>query len=448
MDYCKYHPTVAATFKCKHCDMTLCDQCVDHSEDGIRCFICGEELESLGAGHDITPFWRRLDKAFKYPMNRETMLLIVIASVVSSFGALIGGISGFVLGLIVTAATTKFSFMCLQHTADGKLECPEAKESLSGGLKIVLHFIAIFIFISLMIYGVSQSLGETASVIAILFWTISLPAIFVSYARNESIIDAINPIEIIKLVSALGGSYFLLLLFLSIMAASVGTLNHILSDFYFFSTVLQSIVSYYYLVVIFHLMGYLIFQKQKKLGFVSRFDDDDALFSRPESQRESAKLNVLAKAGKFDELEATFRDLVKSNPDDLFLSQKMMDFFEAAKKYDRVDSYFPGYLDLIEKNNRAGQAVILYQKLTHKNPDYQLATAETRFRLANLCLAASKPALAVKLINGIHRDHPDFTDMVAAYETMLAALKEIPGRGMQAEKCEQLLEKLRGKFAS
>ncbi len=441
MDYCKYHATSASTFRCSHCAISFCDDCVQHTENSILCCLCNRELESLGAGGDITPFWRRLDQAFKYPVNRETLSFIIVVSLISSLGVMLGGFLNFVLGLIITAITTKYSFLCLQETAEGCQDCPDVRSAYSGGFKMILQIIVIFIAISLMIYGVSVFLGEIAFILFTFFWVFSLPAVFISYARSESIWDAINPIVVTRLIIALGGSYLLLLLFLGIMVASVGTLNHLLGEFYFFSAVLQNIVSYYYMVVMFHLMGYLLYQKQKQLGFVSRLQTDDPS-STAEAKQANARFDVLAKEGRFSELEFAFRDYLRLKPKDLPVFQKMMDFLVAARKYDQVDKHLTDYLNLIREHNNPRQAITLYQKMIHFKPDYQPSQAEQRFELAKLCDEAGKPALTVKLISGIHQDHPQFKDVLAAYELLHKALSEMPGKDAQAAKYRQLIEKL------
>lgn len=78
MDYCKYHPLDGATYACRACNSHQCDKCVDDEHNAAHCFVCGAVLESLGSANTVEPFWRRLKEAFKYPVNTNSMSLIVI----------------------------------------------------------------------------------------------------------------------------------------------------------------------------------------------------------------------------------------------------------------------------------------------------------------------------------------------------------------------------------
>lgn len=443
MDYCKYHPVSEATYVCKSCDIAQCDHCVDEGDTPVRCFVCGGELESLGLGESVAPFWRRLDQCFAYPMKKETLMLIAVASIVAAIGASIGGLLGIILSVIVTAITTKYSFLCLQQTASGNMQAPEVSEAYSGGLTIIIHIIAILIGISLMVYGVANTLGDMAAALFLLFWFFCLPAVFINYARFEEILPAINPIEVVRLVLQLGGSYLLLLLFITIMVASIGTLNQLLEDFYFFSTILQSVVSYYYWIVIYHLMGYLIFQKQRSLGYVSRLENESDVHYRSEKSHLIAKIEVMAKEGMFHELSEVFRVALKKYPNDLEIFNRYFDFLCALHKKSDLDKFWPDYLTCLEKNGRTEQVPGLLQRILHFDPDYLPATAIIRYKLAVQVVEQGKPSVAIKLINGLHRDHPKFDKLPEAYLLMADALEEIPDKQPQAKKCRVMANKLK-----
>ena len=444
MAYCKYHPLTASTYHCESCQINQCDHCVDDDPEHPEphCFVCAGAVDSLGAT-DIAPFWRRLDRAFHYPMNKQTMMLIFIASLLASMGAFIGGITGFCLSLIVTAITTKYSFLCLQRTTDGGVTAPDMNEAFSGGFKIILHIIFILIGISLMIVGVERLFGGLASVLFSIFWMVCLPAVFINYARFEQIGPAINPIEIGRLVFTLGGAYLLLLLFIAIMIASVGTLHQILEEqVYFFSAILQSIVSYYYLIVIFHLMGYLIFQKQKILGFTSRLESSEHSAGRSSQNRMLANIDVLTKEGQFDGACVTFKQGLQAFPTSYELHSRFFDFLYGLNKLDELDAVWPTYLDLLCRRGRETHASTAYQRLLLLDKHYQPTSPDVRYRIAQACFEAGKSVLVVKLLNGLHRDDPQYKALIPAYELMAKALDDLPNKREQAEKLRRMMRQL------
>lgn len=451
MDYCKYHPLVSSTYHCEHCQISQCDSCVEHIEESNehRCFVCGASLESLGAGSDVAPFWRRLDSAFQYPMNKQTLLLIIIASGLATVSAAIGGLLGFILSLTVTAVMTKYSFVCLQSTTNGEAQAPEPQEAFSGGFRMLLHIVIILIGISVMIAGVHQIFGPLISTLFSLFWMISLPAVFINYARFEEILPALNPIEIGRLVITLGRAYLMLLLFIMIMLASVGTLHQLLeSQLSFFSAIPESIVSYYYLIVTFHLMGYLLFQKQRVLGFTSRLDSSlDEQEERSQKEHLLAKINVLVKEGEFDEVLRCFKEGMTGNPNDLELHNRFFDFLVGMKNIHEIDIFLPVYVELLKNNGHTKLSSTSYQRILVLDMNYIPSLAITRYQLAQSCFHSGKEKLTVKLLNGLHRDEPEFADLIPAYELMAKALDNLPNREKHAEKCRQLITSLKSKTA-
>ncbi|WP_415881267.1 hypothetical protein [Neptuniibacter sp. QD34_54] len=441
MDYCKYHPLKASTYHCNACHLSVCDSCVDEPDEDIRCVRCGERLDSLGAGENIDPFWRRLDQAFRYPMDAQVLMLILGASIFSAVGAFIGGLIGFILSILVAGVTTKYSFMCLQQTADGSMKAPLVTAAYSGGVKMIIHIIAIFLAIGLMLLAVSKTFGDFVTTAFAIFWLFSLPAVFINYARFESIGAAINPIELIKLVCKLGRSYLILLAFLLIMIASVATLNQLFSDFYFFSNILESITSYYYLIVIFHLMGYLLFQKQRALGFASRFDEDEMQI-RTDKLHFMDKVEVLTKEGRFEDVSYEFKEGIKQFPKELDIFNRYFDYLCAIQNSEDTCVFFPNYLECLKQSNRESLIPVLIQRVYQYDPNFKLKDPAARHEIAKKCHEAGKYKLAIKLLNGLHREFPQYEGRVKAYELMADALEAMPGKGQQAEKYREMAAKM------
>ena len=443
MEYCKYHPVEAATYSCTHCNIRQCDHCVDASAGSVRCFVCRRELENQGPGDSIVPFWRRLDKCFSYPMTMQTLLLIILASAVSALAASAGGLQSFVILLVVSAVTTKYGFLCLQQTAAGKMDAPDVSEAYSGGIKLIIHIILIVLGIVFMVLAVANVLGQFAALAFSVFWLCCLPAVFINYARFEEIGAAINPVKVAHLVLQLRGAYLLLLLFITIMILSVGTLNQLFDGQDVLSAALQSVVSYYYWIVIFHLMGYLLFQKQGVLGYVSRLDSDGDVHNRSDKQHTMARIGVLAKEGMFTELSSELKTALKKYPDDIGIYDRYFDYLCALHKTAELDKFWLAYLQCLEKSGGTPKVAGLMLRILHFAPDYLPASAEVRFKLAGILLKQGKPALSVRLINRLHRDYPGFEHLAEAYFIMADALDELPEKQVQAEKCRLLANKLK-----
>ena len=122
----KYHQSTPARWRCPACQLDLCPQCVKNdqaSPQNWRCFSCGGEVDSLGVGNTIPPFWERIPKFFIYPARVDALMylgMIAVASVII-FVPLIG----ILLYLALSYAILKYAFLILNHTARGNLGPPQ-----------------------------------------------------------------------------------------------------------------------------------------------------------------------------------------------------------------------------------------------------------------------------------------------------------------------------------
>jgi len=65
-----------------------------------------------------------------------------------------------------------------------------------------------------------------------------------------------------------------------------------------------------------------------------------------------------------------------------------------------------------------------------------------RYRIAQACFEAGKSVLVVKLLNGLHRDDPQYKALIPAYELMAKALDDLPNKREQAEKLRRMMRQL------
>ncbi|MGQ9427471.1 hypothetical protein ACXYTJ_14510 [Gilvimarinus sp. F26214L] len=442
MDYCSYHPLTPATFSCLGCHTHNCDRCVNEGDPGQdpTCFSCEQAMESLGAVNQATPFWRRLEESFRYPLNMNTMVLIIGVSFLSIVFAKVP--FSFLWLLILNGAFLKYSFSCLENTAGGTLVAPDITEAYSGGLRIILHLFLMTVFAGVVIAGAARFLGMQFAGAVAIFLVVATPAILILYALSDSVVEALNPASIIRLISAIGLPYGLLLAFIMIMTASVGVINQLFvsSSYSALSTALQSMVGNYYSVVMFHLMGYVIFQYQGELGFVAREDFGEDTEPRSQRDRLAAKLDILVKEGDYNGVVTLLDTAARHFPDDRELNRMAFEFFYATRR--RVEAAASSYLDYLIRSGQDHQLVLIYKRVLHLAPGYRPPSPDTRYRLAQACRDGGDSLSAAKLLKGMHLEFPDYPRLVQAYELLTEALEDLPHQGEQARKCREFTRKL------
>ena len=446
MKYCQYHPLTPATYECDQCKNSQCDHCVDEGDQGVKhaCFLCHKEVVSLGAMYNAEPFWRRFQESFRYPLRTESIAFIIgmaflnIAIVFLPFTI--------VWFLILFGIFMKYCFSCLEKTAKGSLTPPNITTAYDGGIILALKLIAILFIIGFSIVGVQIWLGTG---IATFFGVLALcccPAIIINFSLSESIIDAVNPLKILYLIIAVGLPYGLLLAIILIMSGSVGFINALISsESSFISLGLQIAVSNYYTIVIFHLMGYMLFQYQGQLGFIARQEEDEAKPGRDAAERILANIEVHVKEGYYNEALLLFQDALKKHSKNKPLHDKCFEFLLATKNIPLLDDFSPLYINFLAKNQAKDQLTLTYKKILKTHPKFSPQAPEDKLLLAQECKASGDSLSVIRLLNGIHQQSPNFGRLIPAMELMVEALKDLPNMAEKAEKFDLLVKRFKEK---
>lgn len=441
MDYCKYHPLEGATYKCAACNSCQCDKCIDDEHNAAHCFVCGAVLESLGSANTVEPFWRRLPDAFKYPLNSNSMSLIVITAFISVLATLMPFLWVLSLVMFLFAAGTlmKYSFTCLERTAMGEMKAPDVMDAYSGGIKLLLQLVLMTVVVMVIVgaayYYLGAALGGLLGLIAI----VSYPAILIRFAQTESMLEAMNPFATVALIAAIGLPYGLLIVFMLIMMTSVGVLHEWIGTLLpAASYLLQSIISNYYTVVMFHLMGYMLFQYQEQLGYSARSDEDDDNIHRSEQERLAAKIDVMLKEGDYEKLVTLYYHAFKQYPNEPVFFEKFFDLLYVCKKSALMEDYGLTYLEFLNRRKRFDKLTPTFKQILFVAPDYLPDSPAMRVQLATLLKQQGDLKLAVKLLNAMHKLYPEFSDLPDAYHLLADTLAEMPNMQAQADKCRQM----------
>ena len=301
---CHFHPTQSAENHCGRCRKNFCGVCSGESKFASSldlshtCFICDTELEPLASANTIEPFWSRIGKIYKYPLSIQAIITMLIISGLTTLLQNWG-----LLALIPLIALNLYSFACLRSTAAGENEAPDVDTSFQGSIGPVFYVIivmAIAIFAATFVF---YSFGNGMGIIVSFFLILVMPAALIVVAVEEKLFGALNPATLVGIIKTTGASYFVMVLFILVMMSSMGLLSSMVmgSKYSLFGFFLTSMVANYYSIVIFHIMGYLVYQNHVALGYrvLGRAGIKDTQ-QRTMKQIKTAQLEVLIKAGEFE----------------------------------------------------------------------------------------------------------------------------------------------------
>jgi len=218
----------------------------------------------------ITPLWNRMGEVFKYGFEKSPIIVcalsaisIAVASVLPVF------MFAFLLLIVGILYPYKYAYTALEQTAEGDLKPPE----LNGnddlvGYEILFKQLGVLV----VLIAFTFILGDFNSTLAWIFLysgLLLLPASIMTMGMTHSFQSAMNPILLVTIIYRVGW-YYLGLIGLIMMMYNMknGIIGKVFgnNDLSFIVTFLVSILDAYFTIIIFHMMGYFLYQFHEELG--------------------------------------------------------------------------------------------------------------------------------------------------------------------------------------
>ncbi len=443
--YCKYHPDVPARWACRACQINFCSSCVkrSHPRAAPVCPVCWQELENLGAGNAIAPFWQRLPNFFAYPAWPAALIPLLLLSLLSALGVF--AFIGIIVQLLVVIAFMKYAYHALEQTALGYLEPP----GFAAGGDLVLPFkqvLLLFCF-SFANFAIFDLFGRYAYNLTYLLTTLALPASTMVLAVEHSFFSAFNPFMLGRMIRRIGLPYFILFAFLFALSRgaeiAMGLLHGVIPEWAFLPVL--NFLGMYFGLIMFTMMGYVIYQYHEVLGFdievePETSDIDEESVTRHPALQES---EILIQEGRFEQAAAVLAQQVKANPADLALRQRYHRMLMSAGDVEALSRHCEEYLSLLIRERRMPEAMALYTEVVAQAPGCKPRNPDHISVLAHAFVAAGQPKRALAVLNNFHQTFPSHRDVVANYFLAARIMSE---RLNQDENARKLLRYLLGQY--
>lgn len=428
--FCKYHTTTPARWVCRQCHIDYCSQCTPRTDDKLQpaCPVCGNKLESLGAGNIIVPFWHRIPHFFIYPAN--LIPLLVILSVVAIDSLVGGSLFGFFIQLALAIVFMKYAYVVLEQSAQGYLK-PKPYEWSHLTDELELPFKQFFVIIvvyaaNLLVY---DNLGEGMFFITMFLSVLSFPASVMVLAVEHSFISAFNPIVVLATIKRIGLSYFVLCIFLALLLTgswvAMDLISGILPEVVTFQVI--DFISMYFTLIMFHMMGYVIYQYHENLGFDIEQEFGESEHTDTDSDQLSTptrEIDILIQEGKLDAANSRMQQQIKENPNDMALWQKYHKFLYVTKDQANLKVYGAKYISRLLHEGKPSRAMQVFMDIRQVTEDFKPDNAPERFELARLLAGNGQARLAMALLHNLHVDFPSYADIPKAYYLVAKLLSE------------------------
>jgi len=219
------------------------------------------------------------------PLRTAPLLLIGTFSVLLMV-AFKAGFLGIPLGLILLSWFSKYSFVLMDHVAEGAVEPPvmsaEMVNPLSEQRPLVLLLMVIGLF-----YAANWArhwIGDRGSLVLLFAVGVTLPAVVAVQGATNTVVQSLNPRRVLGLIVRLRGDYLVILGFIAlvwlfarfVLNSSIGAVLPL---------VVQVALIMYAWLAVFALLGGMLFERRFDIGLedvhtpesvVAGDDDDDA----------------------------------------------------------------------------------------------------------------------------------------------------------------------------
>ncbi|MFP3979941.1 MAG: tetratricopeptide repeat protein [Desulfobacterales bacterium] len=397
----------------------------------------------------LKPFWERLPAFFIYPLATGTMIYMAVLSL----GALVYW--SWIVQFVCWVLLLNYAYVALKSTARGKLTPPGVDEMISGNfLEVVIPVVkqAALIFILIVLGSmVAGRLGGIAGLLYLLLAVFMLPSMIIVLVNTESLITALNPAAFLALPFKIGKAYFIMFVFLAILAGAPGALLQWFMPYVpaWMGACLAAFVENYYTVVSYHLMGYVLLQYHEVLGYDIEADDIRADAGRerevPDDSavREAKMVAVLCRDGSFDQAIDHIGQWRQQGGE--FNADLARQYFQLLKNNnDKAGmlAHAPVYLDFAIAEGWKNEALEAYDACRRIDRNFTPG-APAMFKIGEWMADAGRFKDALKIFSRLVKTHPEADEVALSY---FRAAQLYNDRLMDADRARKIMNSLLRKF--
>jgi len=410
-------------------------------------------LQKMDFAANILPFWKRMPAAFFYPLHPGSLTFLIIVSLASLLQLV--PLGGILAALLLPFITLKYAFQVMQSTAVGHLAPPKGSTSMSGRdfeLPIKLYLLVISVSI---IAGLLSILGTFAVVVAAVLLTAIFPAMVMLLGVTRSFFQALSPIELFEMIRMIGPSYLglvgmLLLLYSADGAVIMLMWPMIMAGNILTVTVLVTFISSYYTIVMFHVMGYVIYQYHEELGVKAEVEYEPVANNKkqsaePSGQSAFAKAQLLVQEGR-PEIAKPFiaKHLsLEMTAQQIQLHELYFKLLKQLGEHEELTREAGAYIVSLMDHGHGKKALQVFRLCHEVDRTFALNHAGHTHTLIQAAQKASDFDLMLALAANFAKRHPDYPQLFELYLALARVLHEHFKRDQQAS---AILQSLINKF--
>jgi tetratricopeptide (TPR) repeat protein len=411
--------------------------------------MADQERFAADTGSTFTPFWRRLPSFFLYPMQMGSMLRIAGYSFLGGFAMVIPPLFGGIVTVILWIVFLKYAFVVMERTANGHFDEPGGvHDREEGDAGQVMRQYGLFLILGLLVGLFAVMFGKVGFGLGWLLVNMVVPAGIMIIGIERSLGQALNPGQILFYIKTIGSPYLALCGFLFSLLTSSQWLQGFLYTHMdsWLALPLLNFVDFYFVLIIYHMMGYAIYQYHEPLGVYAAvgFEEAEARLSPGKAvDPVLSKLGTLIANGQQDEALDLLRGEIRTRWEDNELHERYQKLLVASGKQTEALTHAREFIVKLVNEKRLFQALDLCEQCLKVDPEFQL---QDSYQVQDLAIAArmgGRSKLALDLMRRFDRRYPDHPHIPAVYLLSAQVLSE---QYKMDKEAMQILKALQAKF--
>ena len=454
---CRNHPTRKGHFHCPECDGFYCPDCI--SKRQIReivgmetynyCPKCNVMASTVSVGSLVTPFWRKMNYFFTYPLQFQPLVFII-------FFSIFGMVADFTFWgpVIFYGVLVKYSYMVLTNTAHAKLDPPDIEVDIfTSGYGPLFQQALLYVALFFSFGWVAANLGPIIGGVYFLICLLLLPLMIIVLAAMGSLLHALNPLVLFSIGTRIGPRYFLLYLFLVIIGGAPAALGHYVLDYFpvILKQYLSCVAMIYYMIMAYNLMGYVLLQYSSEIGYEVDYADFEKS-QRKENKKKVVsqnpldllleKISHMVRDGRLNEAMDLILKETGGEFKDYLLAEKYFKLLKATKNKDDLVPHGNLVLSMAVKRNNKKDAVDIYKDCLAVDSAF-LPTPEVLLKLTDWMIQLGESKLALTSLSSFTKKYKDHPLIYEVYLKMARILKE---KMNNANKAKEIIRYLITKY--
>lgn len=445
-EHCKYHPTKPSVWRCEHCRIPFCPDCVPGSLENYdgetpRCTLCNTTLTYLGGANMAEPFWTQAGTFFRYPLKLTGLATLGFIGVISAL--LPQNLIGVIGLLFLSAFTIHYGLRVIDNVRYGEMEPPRFSDVFARNSEhLFIKQITVFILLGMFV-GAGLYLGTALGMLVLAFVVLAVPASTMLLAMTSSVTEAVHPRNLALLMWRIGPTYLLLFICLLIVAAGPTLVTPMLVELVNERALfpVSMTVSAYFTFVTYAMMGYILYEKQARLGFASQDEFGEHLeYKTFMVRRALAEARIFAAAGRHEQALDALRIGIGIDESNAELRELYYRVVAATNDEEAIRRNANSICDFYMSKRNAIKAAHFCMETRRRYPDFSPNDSVVCHGVAEQFFEQGKHKDAASLLIRLHKTAPEYPDMVSA----LVLMARIYFEGLnQKDKAIALLQQLK-----